>query len=59
MSNATFTSELISGVIVHYYVTCKREAWLYSRKIHANQQDENVLMGKALIVDTKNVILVG
>jgi CRISPR-associated exonuclease Cas4 len=43
-----FDKELITGTLVHYYVTCKREAWLYSRKIHANQDDENILMGKAL-----------
>ena len=40
--------DLISGTLIHYYVTCKREAWLYSRKISANQDDENILMGKAL-----------
>ena len=43
-----FDKELITGTLVHYYVTCKREAWLYSRKIHANQDDENILMGRAL-----------
>ena len=44
----TFTKEQITGTLIHYYHTCKREAWLYSRKIHANQDDENILMGKAL-----------
>ena len=44
----TFNQELITGTLIHYYVTCKREAWLYSRKIHADQWDENILMGKAL-----------
>jgi CRISPR-associated exonuclease Cas4 len=43
-----FDTELINGTLVHYYVTCKREAWLYSRRIHADQQDENIMMGKAL-----------
>lgn len=43
-----FAAELLSGTIVHYYVTCKREAWLYSRRIHADQWDENIAMGKAL-----------
>lgn len=43
-----FDPELITGTLIHYYVTCKREAWLYSRKIHADQYDENILMGKAL-----------
>ena len=43
-----FDPDLITGTLIHYYMTCKREAWLYSRKIHANQDDENILMGKAL-----------
>jgi len=43
-----FDRDLIAGTLIHYYVTCKREAWLYSRKIHADQWDENILMGKAL-----------
>jgi len=44
----SFNQELLNGTLVHYYVTCKREAWLYSRRIHANQYDENIAMGKAL-----------
>ena len=40
--------DLINGTLINYYVTCKREAWLYSRKISANQDDENILMGKVL-----------
>jgi len=43
-----FDPSLITGTLVHYYATCKREAWLYSRKISADQYDENILMGKAL-----------
>ncbi len=43
-----FNQELITGTLIHYYTTCKREAWLYSRRIYANQEDENILMGKAL-----------
>jgi CRISPR-associated exonuclease Cas4 len=43
-----YNPELITGTLIIYYVTCKREAWLYSRKIHADQYDENILMGKAL-----------
>jgi CRISPR-associated exonuclease Cas4 len=43
-----FDNDLITGTLIHYYATCKREAWLYSRKIHADQYDENILMGKAL-----------
>ncbi len=44
----SFNQDLITGTLIHYYVTCKREAWLYSRKIHADQWDENIKMGKAL-----------
>jgi len=43
-----FEQELLNGTLIHYYVTCKREAWLYSRRVHADQWDENILMGKAL-----------
>jgi CRISPR-associated exonuclease Cas4 len=43
-----FNQNLITGTLMHYYATCKREAWLYSRKIHADQHDENILMGKAI-----------
>ena len=43
-----FDRELLNGTLIHYYATCKREAWLYSRRIHADQWDENILMGKAL-----------
>jgi len=43
-----FNQDLITGTLIHYYATCKREAWLFSRKISADQWDENILMGKAL-----------
>ena len=43
-----FSKDQIIGTLVNYYVTCKREAWLYAHQIHADQEDENVLMGKAL-----------
>ena len=43
-----FDKDLLNGTLIHYYSTCKREAWLYSRRIHADQYDENILMGKAL-----------
>ncbi len=43
-----FDTDLITGTLIHYYATCKREAWLYSRRISADQWDENILMGKAL-----------
>ena len=43
-----YDRSLVTGTLVNYYTTCKREAWLYSRKIVADQWDENILMGKAL-----------
>ena len=43
-----FSKDQITGTLVNYYITCKREAWLYAHQIHADQEDENVLMGKAL-----------
>jgi len=43
-----FCKDQITGTLVNYYATCKREAWLYAHQIHADQEDENVLMGKAL-----------
>ena len=43
-----FCKDQITGTLVNYYITCKREAWLYAHNIHANQEDENMLMGKAL-----------
>ncbi len=43
-----YDPSLVTGTLIHYYTTCKREAWLYSRKIVADQWDENILMGKAL-----------
>ena len=43
-----FCKDQITGTLVNYYVTCKRKAWLYGHNIHANQEDENMLMGKAL-----------
>jgi len=43
-----YDRSLVTGTLINYYTTCKREAWLYSRKIVADQWDENILMGKAL-----------
>ena len=43
-----FCKDQITGTLVNYYITCKREVWLYGHNIHANQEDENMLMGKAL-----------
>lgn len=43
-----FLTDQITGTLVNYYATCKREAWLYSRGIHADQEDDNIAMGRAL-----------
>ncbi|NLK66388.1 MAG: Dna2/Cas4 domain-containing protein [Campylobacteraceae bacterium] len=51
----TFSQDEITGTLVNYYSTCKREAWLYSRKIHARQDDENILMGKTLAEIKENL----
>jgi CRISPR-associated exonuclease Cas4 len=44
----SFTPDQITGTLVNYYTTCHREAWLYAHHIHADQDDDNILMGKAL-----------
>ena len=31
-----FSKDQITGTLVNYYVTCKREAWLYAHQIHAD-----------------------
>lgn len=43
-----FSKDQITGALVNYYVACRREVWLYAHHIHADQEDENVPMGKAL-----------
>jgi len=48
MRMSLIDEELITGTTVHYYVTCKREAWLFAHKIAVDQEDENILMGRAL-----------
>jgi len=48
----------ITGTTLNYYQTCKRESWLYSRKILANQDDENIEMGRILaeLKENKKVV---
>jgi CRISPR-associated exonuclease Cas4 len=43
-----FTQDLITGTLVNYYATCKREAWLYAHKIYPDEYDDNILMGRTL-----------
>jgi len=48
MDSLKFDPSLINGTLIHYYATCKREAWLYSRRIYPDEWDENIAMGRAL-----------
>lgn len=43
-----FTLDDITGTLINYYTTCRREAWLYARHIHADQHEEAITMGRAL-----------
>jgi CRISPR-associated exonuclease Cas4 len=43
-----FTLDDITGTLINYYATCRREAWLYARHIHADQSDDAITMGRAL-----------
>ncbi len=38
----------ITGVMVQYYVTCKRELWFFANGINLNYEDENILLGRLL-----------
>lgn len=49
-----FLEEQITGTLIHDFMTCKRGAWLCAHKIHVNQEDENIMMGKALALAQEN-----
>jgi CRISPR-associated exonuclease Cas4 len=38
----------VTGTHVWYYYICKREVWLMIHQLEANQDDENMQMGKAI-----------
>ncbi|MGN0177181.1 MAG: CRISPR-associated protein Cas4 [Methanobrevibacter sp.] len=38
----------ITGVMVQYYVTCKRELWFYSHQINMNYNNEDISIGKLI-----------
>jgi CRISPR-associated exonuclease Cas4 len=38
----------ISGVMVQYFIACKRELWLFSHKIDFNDEDENIRLGRLI-----------
>lgn len=40
--------ENISGVMVQYYVTCKRELWFYINQINMNYNNDDISIGKAM-----------
>jgi CRISPR-associated exonuclease Cas4 len=42
----------ITGVMVQYYKSCKRELWLFSHGIDYNEEDENILIGRQIHEDS-------
>ena len=40
--------EDITGVMVQYFVTCKRELWFYIHQINMNYNNDDISIGKAL-----------
>ena len=40
--------ENITGVMVQYYVTCKRELWFYINQINMNYNNDDISIGKAI-----------
>jgi CRISPR-associated exonuclease Cas4 len=39
--------DIITGTLIHYFFTCKRESWLYGHKIYPDEENENVALGRA------------
>ena len=40
--------ENISGVMVQYFLTCKRELWFYINQINMNYNNDDISIGKAI-----------
>lgn len=38
----------IAGVMVQYYVTCKRELWFYINQINMNYTNDDIAIGKSM-----------
>lgn len=38
----------ITGVMVQYYILCKRELWFYIKQINMNYNNDNISIGKFL-----------
>lgn len=49
-----FLEEQITGTLIHDFMTCKRGAWLCARQMHGDQENEYLLMGKALALAQEN-----
>ena len=49
-----FPIDLITGTLVNYYATCKREAWRYARKIYPDEHDDNLKPSKKMNRMDKN-----
>ena len=40
--------ENITGVMVQYFVTCKRKLWFYINQINMNYNNDDISIGKAI-----------
>lgn len=40
--------EDITGVMVQYFVVCKRELWFYIKQINMNYNNDDISIGKAI-----------
>ena len=49
-----FLEEQINGSLVNAYIVCKRQAWLFAHQVHGDQENECLLMGKALALAQEN-----
>ena len=52
----------ITGVMVQYYVACKRELWFYLNQINMNYEDDNIIIGRHIHRDSykrekKNIMI--
>jgi CRISPR-associated exonuclease Cas4 len=39
---------LVTGVMVQYYVTCKRELWFFANQINMNYNNDDISIGKQI-----------
>ena len=54
----------ITGVMVQYYVACKRELWFFLNQINMNYDDDNIIMGRHIHKESykrekKNIVIDG